>query len=404
MGDIMDARELGKILYRSRESVGTYVTALGGVIDESVARYREGLSFEGYVLYSEKRLSQNSFYVYRRGGDALLLSYYPYLSEARVVEEKSSSLFDFRDGGGEDSVSASITQLDLKDFAMNYVIRLRDGRFIVIDIGSFDEDVDALYEVLRERSGGKDIIIAAWILTHPHIDHYHGVTPFLKKYGGRVTVEKLLYNFPACEEGDVELIPELGQAQDEFHKIPAFVSYVDSLGIPSYRPHTGFIYDIGGARIEILNSPDDNMSPPKAINDLSLVFTLTYCGQKIFFGGDYQFQSSPFTEVWGDYIKSDIMQAPHHGFHGGTKRLIELVDAATYLMPSFEDDTFLKICCKYDFNCLSWTRTRTEDYYTGSNGHVTLSLPHTPRADGRKRLDSLLRKYNFSEDNIIYRY
>ena len=165
------------------------------------------------------------------------------------------------------------------------------------------------------------------------------------------------------------------------------------------------IFDIGGAKIEILNSPDDNMAPPvQNINNISLVFTITYKGQKLFFGGDYQFYIRPFTEIWGDYIKSDIMQVTHHGFHGGTKKLIELCNVHTYLMPSFEVDVFQKIDCKYDFNYLSWVRPETRDYYTGSTGHITLSLPHTPRPDGRKVLDDLLIKYEVSEDNIVHRF
>lgn len=400
----MDARELGKIIYRERESIGTYTTALCGVIDESLSRYRDGIVKEGYVLYSEREAAGNRFFIYKREDDALFLSYFPTVSEARVTEEESSPLFSYRDECGGDSVSSSITQLDLKDFAMCYVIRLSDGRFIVIDIGSFDEDVDALYSVLKEKAGPGDIRIAAWILTHPHLDHYHGVVPFMKKYSDRVTVEKFLYNFPACEDRDLELIPELGGPYDDYHKIPELVNYLSERGIPSYRPHTGMIFDIGGASVEILNSPDDNLTYPRHINDISLVFILTYKGQRIFFGGDYQFYLRPFTEIWGDYLKCDIVQVPHHGFHGATKRLIELLDAPTYLMPSFEVDVFEKIGCRYDFNQMSWTRPETLDYYTGSCGHITLNLPHTPPKDGRERLAGLLEKYNVTEDSIKHRF
>ena len=406
----MDIRELGKIQYRSHESIGTYVTSVIGVIDESIERYRAGLIDEGYTLVSERTAARNRFYVYKKGDDALFLSYFPVLSEARVIEEESSLHFSFADKCTEDTVTPSITQLDLGDFAMCYAIRMADGRFIVIDMGYYPEDVDTLYNLLTERAEGRDIRIAAWILTHPHIDHYHGVMPFLRRYSDKVTVEKMLFSFPACDPEDLVMLPDLGGPNDDMHKIPELRELMTELGIPEFRTHTGVIYNIGGAEIEILNSPDDNLYPNvRNSNNVSLVFTFTYRGQKIFFGGDYQFHTAPwrgyrFTDVWGDYIKSDIMQVPHHGFHGGTKRLIEDCNAHTYLMPSFEDDTFEKICCKYDFNYLSWVRPETLDYYTGSTGNVTINIPHVPTKEGRERLDALLEKYGVTEDKIVHRF
>ena len=406
----MDVRELGLVQYRSRESIGTYVTSVIGVIDESLERYRAGLINDGYTLISERTAARNRFYVYRKGDDALFLSYFPVLSEARIVEEENSLHFSFADKCGEEIVTPTLTQLDLADFAMCYVIRMADGRFIVIDMGYYPEDIETLFDVLQERAEGREIRIAAWILTHPHVDHYHGVMPFLRKYGDRLTVEKMLFTFPECVPSDLDLLPDLGSKFDDMHKIPELRECMRERGIPEYRAHTGVIYNIGGAEIEILNSPDDNLYPNvRNCNNISLAFTFTYKGQKIFFGGDYQFQAAPwrgyrFTDVWGDYIKSDIMQVPHHGFHGATKQLIEDCNAHTYFTPSFEADVFLNIGCKYDFNQLSWLRPETLDFYTGSTGNVTVELPYTPRKDGREKLGALLEKYAVTEDSIVHRY
>lgn len=63
---------------------------------------------------------------------------------------------------------------------MSYVIRLTDGRFIVIDGGrEFEPDSERLYQCLKNGSSGQNPVIAAWIMTHPHSDHFHCFIEFM---------------------------------------------------------------------------------------------------------------------------------------------------------------------------------------------------------------------------------
>ena len=66
------------------------------------------------------------------------------------MAEDNCAYFDFADTPRTHSVSAQITQIKLEDFGMSYVIRLTDGRFIVID-GGRPEDMPLLKEIIGKR-------------------------------------------------------------------------------------------------------------------------------------------------------------------------------------------------------------------------------------------------------------
>ena len=59
---------------------------------------------------------------------------------------------------------------------MTYFLRLRDGKYIVID-GGYDLDGQEMLDVLAslhpEADPAGTFVIAAWIITHPHCDHVH---------------------------------------------------------------------------------------------------------------------------------------------------------------------------------------------------------------------------------------
>jgi hypothetical protein len=159
------------------------------------------------------------------------------------------------------------------------------------------------------------------------------------------------------------------------------------------------VYNVGVARIEMLGTPDDNENVPvKNFNFVSLVMRMTLEGQIILFCGDKQFQHSALVSLWGDYLKCDIMQIPHHGFHGGTMRLFDLADARVYFSPSFITDCFEKILVNYDFNLHMWFDLDPDDFITGSEGDVTIDIPYTPSPDRKLKLKNNLEKYKVKRE------
>ena len=397
-----------KIKYRNHEGGGVYVTAVEGATERQVSAYAAELSALGFSS-ARYTLGGNVFYTLLRGEDAVYLAFYPADGSFYIVEEPASAYPGFSCPAGESVTTPVFCQLDLHDYGLSDVIRISDGRFIVIDGGWENElDSDELYSRLEQLSEGREIVIAAWIMTHPHLDHYRNFFSFMPKYERCVKVERMLYNFPGTGDEDAVNVPLITQ-YDERANIDRFESMIRDYGIPSYRPHTGQTYDVGDAHIEILGSPDENFEPPVSnANNISLVFKMTLGGNTVFITGDYQFYVGTFTKKWGDYVRSDIHQLSHHAFHGETKELMRLVAAPTCVIPSFEDDVYKKIGTKYSYFHLMLEMEQTREVLVGSHTggdpdpacDIVLHLPHTPDPKGRERIAALVEKYGTTRDSI----
>lgn len=406
----------GNTKYTSREGEGVTVISLDLVDEQNVREYAESLLSSGYTKRGERTLGGNTFMSFSQGEDAVFVSFFPTTGEALVVFEENSNFFDFSAPSGESVTTPAICQIHVSDYGMSYAIRLSDGSFILIDGARDDErDADALYSRLVDMSEGREIRVAAWIMTHPHLDHYRVFFTFMRKYSSSVKVERMLFNFPPADDETAALLPELavGNIYAEREYMPRFVADVEARKIPAYRPHTGQVYDVGDARIEFLGSPDENFTVPVGnINNISLVFRITLGGNTILITGDYQFYIGRFTERWGEYLRSDIHQISHHVFHGETCELIRLVSAPTNLLTSFEDDVFAKIGIRYDYFHLLLELPSTLEVYTGAPGgtepapehDVLLTLPHTPKAEGRAAIAELMKKYSVTRDSIKHRF
>ena len=94
-----------------------------------------------------------------------------------------------------------ITQMRLTYFAhdcgMVYLIRLSDGRFVVIDGGLAEHDEPAHFLKLLDSQNVLDSkpVIAAWFVTHPHCDHQDLLIHLMKNCPERFVLERFAYNF-----------------------------------------------------------------------------------------------------------------------------------------------------------------------------------------------------------------
>jgi len=374
--------------YTMCEGKGTFVESYAGVDKESFYALQYRLKEDGYTVVSAYDLWQNTFAVMEKGGDAVYLAYYPSIREMRAVSEPNSAYLTFADTPGKCRVQPLITQIDLEDFGLSYVIRLSDGRFILLDGGwMFEPEADKLMQCLREQSPDAKPVIAAWIMTHPHLDHYRAYFPFAEKYAGQYVLERFIYNFPDAVEENVPLMPELASKADkEMEFLPLFDEAVAKSGVPVYRAHTGQKYKFADTEIEILSSPDDTLIVPVNFNDISLMMKMHIAGQTVLWTGDAQFGKAKMADRWGTYLKSDMYQMAHHGFNGGEIRSYNLIDPTVLLWPGFDFDCFGAPCYWNDFNQHILYNLNVQDVITGGRGTVTLALPYTPRKNGRKLL------------------
>lgn len=294
-------------------------------------QFIDTLTVAGFTEYTSREEDRNHFAVYTKTSEKLFISYFDFREEIRIVVEASNTPLPPRSEDQTEPMITTpfVTQVKLAycqaDCGMTYIIRLSDGRFVVID-GGYDEyeEADRLFDTLHSQNVREKITVAAWIITHPHGDHYLCFMKFWNKYGDRVSLQHLLYNWP---------LPELCKYPCNTEDYDKFV---ETLPCQIIIPRTGQRFCYGDAVFDVFFACEDLY--PNVIrntNDSSLVFRMNLGGKRFLWLADAEFVSCE--EICRSFsarsLKCDFLQVGHHGYDGGSPELYRRADPETLLWP-----------------------------------------------------------------------
>lgn len=359
--------------------------------------YASRFEASGFEKKEEFRREEHLYAAFSGNGESWFINYYHNTKELYIVNEKSDNYFGHKNViSASKSVTPQITQINLEDFGLSYAVRLSDGRFIIFDGGwDFEPDCDKLFACLKRGSFGKRPRIAGWILTHPHRDHFECFVGFMEKYADEVDIDAFYYNFP--EHDDLEHYPKLAADSKnvDFDSSPStyilkMYDKIEQSGASVYKPHTGQTYVIGDAECEILASMDDTMHTLLDINAISLVIRMKIGEQVILWAADASFSAAKLSQKHGAYLKSDILQVPHHGFGCGKAQAeidaYDIIDAHTCFMPVSSYNAFTTFSTFKESTRYLMTRTSVKEIITG-DPERTVSLPYTPPPYAKAELE-----------------
>jgi len=396
-----------KTVFENRENDRAVAFLIPNADAEAFFAYCGLLEGYGYVKREAWETDTHLYAAYANGSDAFFLNYFSGLRELYLVSEEDCPYFSYTDRPAKSSVAVTpqITQMELADFGMSYVVRLSDGRFIIFDGGrDFLNDRVQLYKHLCAASVHEKPVIAAWILSHPHPDHFHLFVGFADQYGSDVVIEKMLFLFP--EADDLAHYPKLEKSDRRFDYdvsglvwIPKLFERANRLGVPIYRPHTGQTYRIGDAVCEILACMDDTVHASDNINAASLVIRMELGGQVILWATDAPFSIVQLAKKHGDRLRADILQIPHHGFQSGLAdgeiEGYERIQPRVCLLPVSDYNAYTAFCAHRKGTRYLMTQAGIEELITGTPTR-TLDLPYTPSLRGK---EELRRKYLEGQDH-----
>ena len=378
------------------------VTVISEAGAESFSDYCCLLEKNGFEKKESRVACGHLFAAYYDGESAVYLNYFSAVRELYLVTEDNGKYFSYSDTALDAKVEPRITQMHIEDFGMSYVIRLTDGRFIVIDGGrNFDVDREKLYRHLQASTSCEKPVIAAWFLTHPHSDHFHLFVGFAQSHGDKVKVEKVFFNFP---ERDDARFPALGRADPRFDYdnsgfvwISKMLDAVEKLGARIYTPHTGQTYRIGGAVCEILATMDDTLHTSRDINATSVVMRMELAGQTVLWSADGAYSAAKLSEKYGEYLKSDILQVPHHGFQSGDWEAeiagFKLIRPEICFLPVSDYNAYTAFSAHK--NGARYLMTQADVGEMITDGTHTITLPYTPPASAKAEL---ARKYGTGQE------
>ena len=366
---------------------GVYAKIVNSVFESEYRTYLENLKTLGYTQESEREVEGNFFYTFSKENTALIASYFTAEKVARITVlpynpyEAYSDIYGVKDSA-EGAVEPLITMVNTgnngEDTGMSYIIRTPQGSFIVIDGGwSGIGEGKKIRNLLREQNTGDGLpVIAAWILTHPHADHYGAIADVAAAYYDEVVLERVIYNYMSDEmmaKSDTAKI--LSDSTSPYNVLKKTLEAPKKWGYTQIiKPHTGDILNIDGVEIDILYTHEDAAIDVSALeynNAASLAFKTSVGGKSaVFFADSTAKNMLAMAKRYGSHLKSDILQPTHHGRTHGKIEVYSLVlpevvlwDCALSSYKEYE---------KQDYN--QYLIKNFKRHYISENGTVTLSF------------------------------
>jgi len=217
---------------------------------------------------------------------------------------------------------------------LSYIVTLEDGSFVVFDGGNVADngiEHDILWSTLvalhkeiygAEPTTTNPVRIAAWVLTHVHGDHYRVFTTMAKKYGstGLLKMDYMIANTPAPDscylwtEETTQMNPDrIKSLQNSFKD-----------GFTYIKVMTGQKFYLANLEIEVLTTwMDLNPLTPANGNNTNTILRFTLSNKdsskkvtQMWTGDANRWQSRFVCAMYGDYLKSDMVNIAHHGNAG----------------------------------------------------------------------------------------
>lgn len=260
---------------------------------------------------------------------------------------------------------ASITMLKGTETGQQLCLVITDGQghTVIVD-GGQKTHAPFLGRYIKANNGGK---VDAWLLTHPHSDHVGALAVLLERQKSGE-----LSDFANISLGEIyhNLAPlEFYRNNEESHRLPMIeeifrdIAYYDQSKVHSDIPG-GTIIDIGGIHIEVMNSVYQIPIDPG--NNSSIVYKITVGGKTLLATGDLPYEAAEqlMQDRGLEALKSDILQMPHHGQHGGSEAFFRAVNPDYVLWPT-HSELWARRDDAFDVNQQTYTIALTKHWIDG---------------------------------------
>ena len=206
---------------------------------------------------------------------------------------------------------------------MSYVLQTVHDQVVVIDGGNAG---DAPY--LREFINGLGGKVEAWVITHPHSDHFAALTEILQAPGAP-EIKAIYGSLPDeawiaqhCSEGELKSYRAMARALEASHRTVIELSLGQTL-------------DIDGVKIEVLGvkNPEITANP---INNSSLVLRVSDPQKAVLFLADLGAEGGDklLAGPYADRLPADYVQMAHHGQNGVRENVYQAIRPRFCLWPT----------------------------------------------------------------------
>ncbi len=386
---------------------GCYCIVISDTNESEYKTYLTALAGEGYKTHASNDIVGNLFSTLYTSDYTVNAGFYKNLSEVRVIIEPfEEDTLPLARSDAKPVTTSQLTMIGLDNLiggeyqknGLCLIYRLSDGSFVIVD-GGHSEDATVvaadIISALREQSkdyakSDSDIRIAAWIVTHPHSDHYGALVKAYSQFS-KMKIERVFGNF--WPENTFEA---LQSAKDTFAP-GKYTTYTQTYGIAEkigadyVVPHVGQVWYFGDTAFEFLYTIESFLPrTTPTFNTSSLIFrtiTTDASGKeyKVMVTGDGTgYTMEIIANTFEEELKCDVVQLAHHGSitsgnSGGTQKAYEYMSPSVLFWPV--GNNYYQTVKEYTYNHVLHDKRNpnfAELYIAGWQGNtVTISLPYT---------------------------
>ena len=349
--------------------------------------YLTTLGAAGWTVERQNQIGACRFATVTRGEWVLSLAHYPAEKTMQIVASAKRELPPEDEISPERVTDTTLVHPDIDGKGLQFIVQLQNGKFVVVDSGFPDRGIeDRLMDYLAEHApAGQKPTIAAWFITHAHMDHIAAANQFLEKYHDRVELETVAYNFPDYEylrsqgwmKGEAPYLVFVGDFTKDSDRFEQLVQehYPD---VHHWKIRSGQRWQCGDFVVEILHSHEDvpDKSTLNSSNHMSSAFRFLFGDRSLLVLGDCEVCCCEhMARVYGSALKCTMLQPSHHGLNGAVREIYECADPEIVFWPCsawwFDQPMVKGEVHGYEFNrVLRDDKIRVRTHYNSSETTV----------------------------------
>ena len=309
---------------------GTYLLGVSGTTEQNYEDYLATLEQAGYKKHSDNGEDKMEGYArtasYTKDDITVTVSHAITIDKTYISATKNGTLSEhliYKDEYVADNVEGAQTELylvELYESGNSYIIKLKNGHFIVHD-GGYEVEGQYLVDLLESLTDGdQKPVIEAWFISHAHEDHHGAMVNIAmdSKLSSRLIVQGVYFNTPspsflATSDVSPVTVQTVTTAARTFDNGEGGKS-------PLYRPQFGQRYYFNDIVIDVSLTPEQYATSTyytADFNDTSIWLKHFIEGQIFFLGGDSAHTGARTMINMFDksYADVDIFSVLHHGIN-----------------------------------------------------------------------------------------
>ena len=385
---------------------GTYGVIIKNTNAEEYSAYLDKLANAGYQTWSTNEIVGNKFAVLYTDKYTVNAGYYSTKEVRVIIEPFEEDTLPTKKSDAAPVTTSQISMIGVEGIysgeyqqnGMCIIYRLSDGSFVIVDGGHHGNSgiyANNIINALREQSKDyaktdKDITIAAWIISHPHTDHFGTLMNEYKQFT-KFNFERIMVNFWPEAAFTTAQNKTASFATGKYVNYNKTVSVAREIGVDYVVPHIGQVWWFGDTAFEILYTLDAYLpTVANAFNTSSIVFrsiTTDASGKSttaIITGDATGHAFNICNTLYRNELACDILQVAHHGggtggANSGTQSAYSLMKPSVILWPVGQNHYSVVAANTYNHVLLEGKNPNyAELYVAGWQGNtVTLPLPYT---------------------------